>query len=117
LLGDCCAGEEGQGGRKPGGLENPIAEEIEVNRCAVSEMQGKGRSVIEHEFAWHSDEFVPQPALRGGKYAQAWLEVRDLFCFTKSKSILSAHLKIYPDSLRRRKNWLPNSEKSIRLGA
>jgi hypothetical protein len=75
LLSDCRAGEEGQGGRKPGGLESAIAEEIEVNRCAVSEMQGKGRSAIKHELPRHSDELIPQPALRGGKHAQAWLEV------------------------------------------
>jgi hypothetical protein len=76
LLGNCRASEEGQGGHKPGGLESAIAEEVEVNRRAVSKMQGKRGFAIEHELRWHFDELIPQPALRGGKHAQAWLEVR-----------------------------------------
>jgi len=80
LLGDRRAGEEGQAGRKPGGLESAIAEEIEVDRCAVSEMQGKRRSTIEHELSGQSDELIPQPPLRGGKHAQAWLKGRAHSC-------------------------------------
>jgi hypothetical protein len=39
LLSDRRAGEKGQCGRKLGGLKSAIAEEIEVNRSAVSEVQ------------------------------------------------------------------------------
>src|ERR1035437_6757448 len=70
LLRNRSAGQKRNFGGERGQIEKAIAEELEVYRLPVPEIQGKRGSPIEYELTRYGLKLVPQSALRGRKDAE-----------------------------------------------